>query len=109
MRKTPQEKKNLSYSRDRRNTYGENAKSSGMNISRNKRLRVRIERRTSQVPLRGEAAGIDEARVDLASSNAMLKRKKSWKKQPDTPLGIVVKRKLRRRSYRPGSRPSGGA
>lgn len=98
MRITPQEKKRRSYSRDRRNTYGENAKSSRKNIARNKRIRVRTERRTAREPLRGAVAGCDESSVDLAGAKAILKRKKSWKKQPDTPLGIVVKRKLRRRS-----------
>ena len=34
-RKSPQEKKALSYAKDRRNTYGENDKSSRKNIPRN--------------------------------------------------------------------------
>lgn len=36
-RRSPQEKKALSYARDRRNVYGENDKSSRKNIRRNKR------------------------------------------------------------------------
>ena len=35
-RKSPQEKKALSYAKDRRNNYGENDKSSRRNIRRNK-------------------------------------------------------------------------
>src|SRR5262245_56233095 len=94
---TPQEKKRNSYSKDRRNTYGENAKSSRKNISRNKRIRVRDERRTAQEPLRGASLILDESQVDLASAKAIRKRKKSWKKRPDSPLGIVVRQKLSRR------------
>ena len=36
-RSSPQEKKRLSYAKDRRNDYGENDKSSRKNIRRNKR------------------------------------------------------------------------
>ncbi len=43
-RRSPQEKKRLSYSRDRRNYYGENDKSSRKNIARHKRRRHRAER-----------------------------------------------------------------
>ena len=95
---TPQDKKRASCSKDRRNTYGENAKSSRKNISRNKRIRLRSERRTAREPLKGAPPSLDESRIDLACAKAIRKRRKSWKKQPDTPLGIVVKRKLRRRA-----------
>ena len=98
MRKTPQEKKRLSYAKDRRNTYGENAKSSRRNIARNKRLRLRNERRTAREPLRGAAPALDEAQIDLAGAKAIRKRKKSWKKHADTRLGVVLTQKLRRRS-----------
>lgn len=98
MRLTPQEKKRLSYSKDRRNTYGENAKSSRKNISRNKRIRTRSERRTANEPLRSRSTSADESCVDLAGAKAILKRKKSWKKKPDEPLGVVVQNKLRPRS-----------
>ena len=44
-RRSPAEKKRLSYSRDRRNYYGENDKSSRKNIARHKRHRNRAGRR----------------------------------------------------------------
>ncbi|MET3912937.1 hypothetical protein ABID59_007311 [Bradyrhizobium sp. S3.3.6] len=43
--KTPREKKQLSYANDRRNTYGENQKSSRKNIPRSKQLSHQDERR----------------------------------------------------------------
>ncbi|UGT42762.1 hypothetical protein LTV02_04940 [Nocardia yamanashiensis] len=42
-RKSPQEKKSLSYAKDRRNDYGENDKSSRRNIRRNKRFPHRAD------------------------------------------------------------------
>jgi hypothetical protein len=44
--KTPQQKKRLSYQHDRRNTYGENQKSSRKNIPRSKQLSHQDERRS---------------------------------------------------------------
>ncbi|WP_194828528.1 hypothetical protein [Nocardia sp. XZ_19_231] len=48
-RRSPQEKKSLSYAKDRRNGYGENDKSSRKNIPRNKRIRNRVDRRRDSV------------------------------------------------------------
>lgn len=42
--RSPQDKKRLSYERDRRNTYGENSKSSRKNIPRSKALDIRRKR-----------------------------------------------------------------
>ena len=41
-RRSPQEKKTLSYAKDRRNDYGENDKSSRKSIRRNKRVPNRL-------------------------------------------------------------------
>jgi hypothetical protein len=62
-RSSPQEKKRLSYSRDRRNWYGENDKSSRKNIARRKR--VVGERVASTQP--GQ-----------------------WRKAPDVQLGVHI-------------------
>jgi hypothetical protein len=94
-RKTPQEKKAESYAKDRRNTYGENAKSSRRNIARNQRLRNRAYRRIARQAF-GSAATDDE-RVDAAEARVKLKHRKGWRKVPDTPLGEVVRKKLTRR------------
>ena len=46
--KSPQDKKNASLERDRRNTYGENAKSSRKNIPQSKQLSHQAERRATK-------------------------------------------------------------
>src|SRR5688500_1754872 len=87
---TPRDRKRLSYSRDRRNTYGENAKRSRKNIFRNKRTRSRTERRVAREAFAGDSVGFDEARIDAVLVRSELLHRKSWKKFPDEPLGIVV-------------------
>lgn len=95
---TPQDKKRHSYIKDRRNTYGENAKSSRKNISRNKRTRSRTERRVARQPFTGNSIDFEEDRIDAALARSELLHRESWKKFPDEPLGTVVERKLHRRS-----------
>lgn len=97
VRLTPQEKKRLSYAKDRRNNYGENDKSSRKNIRRNKRAPHRANRHHAHQVL-GEAAGalaVDAA--DTAEQRLLAKRPKSWKKWPDMPLGDFVVGGLQRR------------
>src|ERR1051325_12191173 len=84
MKRSPQEKKSLSLTRDRRNTYGESPHGAGKSIPRNKRIRARAERRAAAVPV-AEALS-DEAAIDLATARAERRRKKSWQKLPDPPL-----------------------
>jgi hypothetical protein len=96
-RKTPQEKKRLSYQRDRRNTYGENDKSSRKNIPRAKRHPNRVNRRVARQSL--SAAVGDAGASSLEQMDAELKhrRPKRWRKRADSPLALVVPRKLKRR------------
>ncbi|UFS95218.1 hypothetical protein [Nocardia huaxiensis] len=103
MRKTPQQKKALSYARDRRNDYGENDKSSRRNIRRNKREPNRSDRHREHQVLSG-ATGTS-ADVDLAERvETELQREKSrwmsmrWRKWRDAPLGETVEYRLRRRA-----------
>ena len=58
-RRSPQEKKLLSYAKDRRNGYGENDKSSRRNIARNKRRQVRVPRRRASEALAVTRGGLD--------------------------------------------------
>lgn len=95
---TPQEKKRLSYLRDRRNTYGENAKASRRSIPRNKRIRSRSERRTARQAFAAGAGGADAERIDAAHARALKKHRIAWTKWPDEPLGEVVEGKLARRA-----------
>ncbi len=102
-RRSPQEKKALSYARDRRNVYGENDKSSRKNIARNKRIRNRIDRRECQGlraavgPVRWELAEASELAVWESRSHSWYR---GWRKRPDVPLGEVVEWKLQRRVRR---------
>ena len=87
--------------RDRRNTYGESDKSSRKNIPRGKqRGQMQLRRGVAQnlkVSGKADEGAIDQAAVNVGEVHAR-RRRKLFKKAPDTPLGVVVKRKLLRRA-----------
>ena len=95
--KPPQQKKRESYSNDRRNTYGENAKSSRKSIPRKKRRQNRAERRLcKQAFVAG--ADTDLERADLIETQVIRKRKSIHRlKVPDSTLAEVVAKKIQRR------------
>lgn len=91
IQRTPQEKKRLSYEKDRRNSYGESHKSSFKAIHNRKRRANQTFRRKSKLFTK---LLLDE-KPDRAAgvlSEAKLKFK-SWKKRPDKPLGKYLKDK----------------
>lgn len=92
-RKTPQEKKSESYAKDRRSTYGNNAKAARKAVPKRKQVRGQNERRLAKQELAGAAAAHDEARVDSMLDRVSVKRHKAWKKFPDVPLGEVLAKK----------------
>ncbi len=96
--KSPSEKKALSLDLDRRNTYGENAKASRKNIPRGKQRSHQHERRAVGQILGGVQSGPDPddvfAAEGAAKAAAQAKKLRAFKKEPDTPLGVVVERKL---------------
>jgi hypothetical protein len=101
-RRSPQEKKALSYAKDRRNDYGENDKSSRKRIRRNKRVPNRADRHREHQVL-AIAAGIrvlDEV-VEQAEAKLLAKKSmwmtKRWRKYRDAPLADIVENRLRRR------------
>jgi hypothetical protein len=96
---TPQEKKRLSLTRDRRNTYGENDKSSRKNVPRSKALAHREVRRKAAEVSRSRLL-LDESDAETIESTLVTPRvqKPPFRKWPDTPLGEVLERKLKRRS-----------
>ncbi|WP_282783431.1 MULTISPECIES: hypothetical protein [unclassified Nocardia] len=101
MRRSPQEKKALSYAKDRRNDYGENDKSSRKNIPRNKRVPNRADRHRERQVM---ASALGPVSVDAAErAEVELRGKRSkwlnmrWRKHRDAPLGEVVMRTLARR------------
>jgi hypothetical protein len=92
----PQEKKLLSYKKDRRNTYGERGSHSRHAIAAHKARDHRVFRREiNQILHDAEVNQFDLLeKVDVEVKSV---RKSSWRKCPDQPLSIVVERKLERR------------
>jgi hypothetical protein len=102
-RKNPQEKKALSYTKDRRNTYGENDKGSRKSIRRNKRHPNRADRHrerqvlsTATGPTTAPAAA-EQAEIKLLARKSSWATRR-WRKLPDVPLADKVTRSLRRRA-----------
>jgi hypothetical protein len=86
--RSPQEKKKLSYAKDRRNVYGENDKASRKLIPKrkaeeNRKNRRKVSQALSAVPQ------LDEVTIDLVESSARndVDRIGGWRKSPDQPLG----------------------
>jgi hypothetical protein len=96
-RKSPQEKKRLSYLKDRRNNYGENDKSSRTSIRARKRAVNSANRRREQLALAQVGTSADTGGADVVELNLHRQRPKSWRKVPDAPLGAVVAGGLERR------------
>lgn len=102
VRKSPQEKKVLSYAKDRRNDYGENDKSSRKAIRQNKRLPNRADRRHGRQIMANAIGAVEPEVSDRAETRVRATRsawaKRGWRKRPDTPLGDIVIRKLQRQA-----------
>ncbi|WP_157963506.1 hypothetical protein [Actinocorallia populi] len=96
-RRSPQEKKRLSYARDRRNDYGENDKSSRSAVRLNKRFPHRANRVLVRQDLRTASGILDPDRGSAAESTLLARRPKSWRKVPDRSLGDHVEAALARR------------
>ena len=92
--KSPQDKKRVSYERDRRNDYGENAKSSRKNIPRSKAFARRRERHEQNQATRGIAGGTESDTLG-AEIAATTPQKRWFRKFPDTPLGEYIKYRQR--------------
>ncbi|MBY8874251.1 hypothetical protein K7640_20690 [Micromonospora sp. PLK6-60] len=89
-RRSPQEKKALSYARDRRNSYGANDKSSRRGIRRNKRFPHRANRHQERLDLTTLTGAPDPLTVEAVEDRLRGRRPKSWRKVPDQPLGVVL-------------------
>ena len=102
--KTPQEKKLLSYAKDRRNTYGENSKASRKAIPLNKALALRAERHVQNRILSNSVGASDSDELTALENDVRSTKPRQWAKSPDTPLGQVVPRRLNYRSGRIGAK-----
>lgn len=112
--KSPHVKKEQSLERDRRNTYGENSKSSRKNVARGKQTSHQRERHAVTQALAAIGPSPDEDAM-VATENAVktterrLKTRR-FKKVPDEPLGAVLDEKRDRKApYEPGSVDNRGA
>jgi hypothetical protein len=101
--RSPQEKKALSYAKDRRNDYGENDKSSRTSIRRRKRDPNRADRHREHQVLAG-ATGVTVDHVIAEDAEVALATKKSkwytvrWRKWRDAPLADIIENRLLRRA-----------
>jgi len=95
--KNPEEKKQLSLERDRRNTYRENSKSSRKNIRSGKQHRHMDERRAVGDVLgrlKGSVQEDDATVAELRAKTRIAQSKwEGFKKRPDTALGVVLAKK----------------
>ena len=98
--RSPQEKKALSYTKDRRNDYGENDKASRTSIRSRKREPNRADRhRERQVLASATGVAVDHALAEDAEV-ALATRKSKWftVQWRDAPLADIVENRLRRRA-----------
>jgi hypothetical protein len=99
--KSPQQKKSLSYAKDRRNTYGENDKASRKAIPARKAGESRKVRRKARQSLE-TLDHVDELIAEVVESSLRhdLERVGGWKKSPDEPLADYIAHQARLRSLR---------
>lgn len=91
---SPQEKKRLSLTRDRRNTYGESPHASRKNVPKRRAKRNRSVRRAVHQAIAAEDLADNPLDRVLGKDHQGWR----WKKSPDEPLGEVLKAKRRRRA-----------
>ena len=97
-RKTPQEKKKLSYERDRRNVYGEAPHAARKSIPLRKALRNRANRHYQNQQLGYMGPAPDESLADELESLIHHRVSQRWRKDRDAPLGEVKARKSEKRA-----------
>lgn len=90
--KTPQEKKRLSLKKDRRNTYGENNKSSRTGIPLRKAKAHRRNRHRQDNLLHTLPDASNEDALVALENEIKGQAPNPWKKYPDTPLGETLER-----------------
>src|SRR6266849_3795152 len=95
--KTPQDKKQLSYERDRRNVYGEAPHAARKAIPLRKALRNRANRHVANQSVDYQGPAPDEDLADELESRVHHRVPQEWEKYPDAPLGEVIANKSRKR------------
>ncbi len=95
--RTPQEKKSLSYAKDRRNAYGESDKGSRKSIRRNKTFPSRAYRKTINNILQDAVGVIDLEKAEAVDAEAKEIKRRKWKNCPDMTLGKIIEERLEER------------
>jgi hypothetical protein len=95
-KKTPQEKKLLSYDKDRRNAYGERGSHSRHAIASQKAINRRTDRRRADQLLENADKESPDA-LENAELKAKSLAKRFWRKSADVPLRVWVEHRLKRR------------
>lgn len=101
-KKTPQEKKALSYAKDCRNNYGANDKASRKIIPLRKAKANRSDRKKVNDILQKIEKQSDIESIELVENEVLSVKRNDWKKYPDEPLEKVVEKKLDRRENHVG-------
>jgi hypothetical protein len=96
-KKTPQEKKRLSYEKDRRNCYGESPHGARKSIPKRKRLRNRANRKYQEQQLAITSLKLDDDLAEQIESRLYQKVPKDWSKVADAPLKKMIEHKRQRR------------
>ncbi len=101
--RSPQEKKALSYAKDRRNDFGESDKAARKAIPLRKAMENRQDRRKTAQAM-GSLQLLSEEAAELLESSARhdINRVGGWRKSADTPLGEHVATALVAREARIG-------
>jgi hypothetical protein len=92
--RTPQEKKELSYSKDRRNVFGENSKASRKGIPLSKARANRAERHAQDHALSETLKVSDGEQLAEIEQSVHATKPRQWRKSADKPLGDVLERRL---------------
>lgn len=102
--RSPQEKKSLSYDRDRRDLYGENAKASRRIVPLRKAHLNRAHRKAVTQTLAPASGPLDDGADLLESFEAAVRslRRRKFGQFPAAPLREAVARKLLGRNRGPG-------
>lgn len=99
--KTPQEKKTLSLTKDRRNAYRENDKASRKNIPLARARDHRKNRHRQNQTLAGvERLGEEAAALVESTARQDIRNGQGWTKLPDQPLGDHLSEQRARRARR---------
>jgi hypothetical protein len=100
MTRTPQEKKRLSYAKDRRNVYRENSKASRKGIPLAKARANRAERHAQDHLLSQALVSAGADQLTSVETEVRGTKPREWRKTPDKPLGEALARRAARKARR---------